>query len=66
MVERLVWDQEVSRVRATPSRLFGPVLVLISDDQVRKHAEAVLRETQTINARVINFTPSFVAVRIAA
>ena len=49
-----------------PSRLFGPVLVLISDDQVRKHAETVLRETQTINARVIDFTPSFVAVRIAA
>ena len=41
-------------------------LVLIGNDQVRKHAETVLRETQTINARVIDFTPSFVAVRIAA
>ena len=46
--------------------VYGPVLVLISDDQVRKHAETVLRETQTINARVIDFTPSVVVVIIAA
>ena len=43
----------------------GAVLVLISGYLVRKHAETVLRETQTINARVVS-TPSFVAVRMAA
>ena len=55
-----------SQVQILYLRLFGLVLVLISNDCVRKHAETVLRETQTINARVINFTPSFVTVRIAA
>ena len=49
-----------------PSRLFGPVLALIGNYQVGRHAETVLRETQTINAREIDFSPSFVAVRIAA
>ena len=44
----------------------GAVLVLISGYLVRKHAETVLRETQKINAREIDFSPSFVAVRIAA
>ena len=64
-VECHIWDVEVARSsRAIPT--IWACLVLIGNDQVRKHAETVLRETQTINARVIDFTPSFVAVRIAA
>jgi len=46
--------------------VYGGILVLISYYWIRKHAETVLRETQTINARVIDFTPSVVAIRIAA
>ena len=41
-------------------------MVLTLNYWVREHAKTVLIETQTINARVIDFTPSVVAVRIAA
>lgn len=64
-LERHIWDVEVARSsRAIPT--IWACLVLIGNDQVRKHAETVLRETQTINARVIDFTPSVVVVRVAA